>query len=113
MAERLRGRQRVVVARSVHPEYREVLKTYAKNSGLCVEEIPFSASGTVDAKALRASLKDDVAAVVVQSPNFFGVNESHAPLAESPHASGALFVAVVAGSVFLSLVQPPPEAYNV
>src|ERR1700694_3443548 len=62
MAERLTGRRRVLVARSVHPEYREVLKTYAKNSGLRVEEIPFTANGTVDAKALRAALKDDGAA---------------------------------------------------
>src|SRR5215467_7490983 len=54
MAERLTGRRRVLVARSVHPEYREVLKTYAKNSGLRIEEIPFTTSGTVDAKTLQA-----------------------------------------------------------
>src|SRR5712664_2695933 len=82
MAERLTGRHRVVVARSLHPEYRQVLKTYAKNSGLRVEEIPFTTSGTVDAEALQAALKDDVAAVVVQSPNFFGVIESYAMLAD-------------------------------
>src|ERR1700737_2851058 len=73
MAERLTGRSRVLVARSLHPEYRAVLKTYAKNSGLHVEEIPFASNGTLDLKILQASLKDDVAAVVVQSPNFFGV----------------------------------------
>src|SRR5271169_2728857 len=73
MAERVTGRRRVLVARSVHPEYREVLRTYAKNSGLQVEEIGYGASGTLDQKALQAALKDDVAAVVVQSPNFFGV----------------------------------------
>src|SRR5438309_8041030 len=72
MAERLTGRHRVLVARSVHPEYREVLKTYAKNSGLRIEEVPFTASGTVDVKALQSALKDDAAAVVAQSPNFFG-----------------------------------------
>src|SRR5205807_2930992 len=71
MAERLTRRRRVLVARSVHPEYRDVLKTYAKNSGLRVEEIPFTTSGTVDAKALHATVKDDVGAVVVQSRNFF------------------------------------------
>src|SRR5262249_27365580 len=49
MAERLTGRTRVLVARSVHPEYREVLKTYAKNSGLQIEEIGYTASGTLDA----------------------------------------------------------------
>src|SRR5207302_6370912 len=82
MAERLTGRRRVLVARSVHPEYREVLKTYAKNSGLRIEEIPFTASGTMDTKVLQGALKDDVAAVVVQSPNFFGVIESYAPLVD-------------------------------
>src|SRR5580765_4844580 len=56
MAERLTGRTRVLVARSVHPEYREVLKTYARNSGLHVEEISYTMSGTLDAKALKTAL---------------------------------------------------------
>src|SRR5437879_9654496 len=95
MAERLTGRRRVLVARSVHPEYREVLKTYAKNSGLRVEEIPFTANGTVDAKALQAALKDDAAAVVVQSPNFFGVIETLETLAEAVHTSGGMLVVAI------------------
>ena len=63
MAERLTGRQRVLVARSMHPEYREVLKTYAKNSGLQVEEIGYTVHGTADETALKCALKEDVAAV--------------------------------------------------
>src|SRR5947207_3285647 len=110
MAERLTGRQRVLVARSVHPEYRDVLKTYAKNSGLRVEEIPFTASGTVDANALQAAVKDDVAAVVVQSPNFFGVIESYPPLVDVTHTAGAMFVVAIAEGVSLGLVRPPAEA---
>jgi glycine dehydrogenase subunit 1 len=110
MAERLTGRQRVLVARSVHPEYREVMRTYAKNSGLQVEEIAFTASGTLDANALKAALKDDVAAVVVQSPNFFGVIETHAALAGAAHASGAMYVVAIAEGVSLGLVHPPAEA---
>src|ERR1700690_2918997 len=66
MAERITGRRRVLVARSVHPEYRDVLNTHAQHSGLFVEEIPFSAKGTLDEQALQSALKDDVAAVVVQ-----------------------------------------------
>src|SRR6202044_2811011 len=53
MAERLTGRRRILVARSLHPEYRDVLKTYAKNSGLQVEEIGYGANGTLDQKALQ------------------------------------------------------------
>src|ERR1700736_5476270 len=92
MAERLTGKRRMLIARSVHPEYRDVLKTYAKNSGLQVEEIAYSADGTIDRKALQASLKDDVAAAVVQSPNFFGAIEPVAQLADGVHAAGALLV---------------------
>src|SRR6202162_4225390 len=52
MAERLTGRGRVLVARSLHPEYRAVLRTYARNCGLTLEEIPCAKDGCLDAKAL-------------------------------------------------------------
>ena len=110
MAERVTGRSRVLVARSLHPEYRDVLKTYAKNSGLHVEEIPFGAHGTLDQKALQSLIRDDVAAVVVQSPNFFGAIESVPALADSVHPSGALLVVAITEGVSLGLVRPPAEA---
>ncbi len=53
MAERLTGRHRVLVARSVHPEYRDVLRTYAKHSGLKVEEISYTSAGTLDVEGLQ------------------------------------------------------------
>jgi glycine dehydrogenase subunit 1 len=110
MAERITGRNRVLVARSLHPEYRDVLKTYAKNSGLHVEEIPFGDNGTLDQKTLQSSVKDDVAAVVVQSPNFFGAIESVPVLADAAHSCGALLVVTVTEGVSLGLVRPPAEA---
>jgi glycine dehydrogenase subunit 1 len=110
MAERLTGRRRILVARSLHPEYREVLKTYAKNSGLRIEEIPFTAAGTVDTEVLQNTLKDDVAAVVAQSPNFFGAIESYATLAEAAHSVAAMFVVAIAEGVSLGLLRPPAEA---
>jgi glycine dehydrogenase subunit 1 len=110
MAERLTRKRRVLVARSVHPEYRDVLKTYAKNSALRVQEIPFTAKGTVDDNALQSALSDDVCAVVVQSPNFFGAIESIALLAESAHAHGALLVVAIAEGVSLGVLKPPAEA---
>jgi glycine dehydrogenase subunit 1 len=110
MAERVTGRRRVLIARSVHPEYREVLKTYAKNSGLKLEEISFTATGATDAKELQAAISDDVCAVVVQSPNFFGVIESIAPLAQSAHACGALLVVAITEALSLGVLRPPSEA---
>jgi glycine dehydrogenase subunit 1 len=110
MAERLTGRQRVLVARSVHPEYRDVLRTYAKNSGLHVEELPFSATGTLDTNALKSALKDDVCAVVVQSPNFFGAIEELQLVAEMARREGALLVVAITEALSLGLVRPPEEA---
>src|SRR5271165_2868528 len=110
MAERLTDRQRVLVARSLHPEYRDVLRTYAKHSGLKVEEIPYAQSGTIDVRALQSALADDVCAVVVQSPNFFGAIESLEPIAKAAHSSGALLVAAVAEALSLGVITPPVEA---
>jgi glycine dehydrogenase subunit 1 len=110
MAERLTGRHRVLVARSVHPEYRQVLTTYAKNLGIVLEEISFSNSGQLDRAALTPEKLKDAAAVVVQSPNFFGVLEELAPLADTAHASGALLITTITEPVSLGIVRPPAEA---
>jgi len=110
MAERITNRQRVLVARSLHPEYRDVLKTYAKHSGLHVEEIPFNRNGSVDQRALQSEIRDDVAAVVLQSPNFFGAIEPVAQVADSVRASGALLVVAITEGVSLGVLRPPAEA---
>ena len=110
MAERVTGRHRVLIARSLHPEYRDVLRTYARNSGLQVEEVPFTKHGTLDQTALRSALKDDVAAIAVQSPNFFGAIEPVPELAEMAHSCSALLLAVVTEGVSLGIVRPPAEA---
>jgi glycine dehydrogenase subunit 1 len=110
MAERLTDRRRVLVARSLHPEYRHVLRTYARNCGLQIEEISYAADGTLDREALHGALRDDVAAVVVQSPNFFGVIEETAELASAVHGTGALLVVAITEGVSLGLLKPPAEA---
>ncbi len=110
MAERITGRKRILVARSLHPEYRDVMKTYARNSGLAIEELPYEKTGTLDTGALQRTLRNDVAAVVVQSPNFFGAIENPAELAAAVHAAGALLVVAITEGVSLGLLQPPAEA---
>src|ERR1700683_4100624 len=76
MAVRVTGRHHAVVARSVHPEYREVMATYAKHQGLPSTLVDYNPeTGRVDLGALDAAVSADTAAILVQSPNFFGVVE--------------------------------------
>ena len=110
MAERLTHRRRVLVARSLHPEYRQVLATYARNLDLQIEEIGFTASGQIDTAALSAAMNAETAAVLVQSPNFFGVIEPVAQIAQIAHGADALAVVAIAEAVSLGIVRPPAEA---
>jgi glycine dehydrogenase subunit 1 len=110
MAERITNRHTVLIARSVHPEYRQVAHTYAKNLGLEVEEIGFTESGQIDRSKLTKEKLAKVAAVVVQSPNFFGVLEDVPGLAQTAHADGALLVTAITEAVSLGLVKPPVDA---
>src|ERR1700746_538223 len=110
MAERITGRHRVLVARSVHPEYRQVLATYARNLGLEIEELQYTQSGQIDRSSLTPAKLADAAAVIVQTPNFFGVLEEIPALATAAHASGALVVATITEPVSLGIVRPTVEA---
>jgi glycine dehydrogenase subunit 1 len=111
MAARLTGRRRAIVARSVHPEYREVLRTYAKHQGMPVEEFGYlPEAGTIDLEDLERKMDDSTAAVIVQSPNFFGIVDRVKAAGEIAHRRGALLVLVFTEAVSLGLLQPPAEA---
>jgi glycine dehydrogenase subunit 1 len=111
MAIRATGRSRVLAARSVHPEYREVLRTYAKFQGMPVDEFGFDAeSGLLDIADLTKKISKDTAAVIIQSPNFFGIVENVRQAAEIAHANGALLVVVFSEAVSLGIVEPPRDA---
>src|SRR5436853_3891062 len=110
MAVRLTGRQSVVVARAVHPEYREVLATYAHHQGLPIASVPFSDSGRIDLEELGRSVTAQTACVLIQSPNFFGTIEDVRGIAELAHKSGALLVVSIAEAVSLGIVEPPRQA---
>lgn len=111
MAVRITGRHRVLAARNVHPEYREVLRTYAQHQGMPVEEFEYDAeSGAISLENLEGKLGDDVAAVIIQSPNFFGVVEQVKQTAELVHKHGALLVVVFTEAVSLGLLEPPRDA---
>ncbi len=110
MAVRLTGRRSVVVAKSLHPEYREVLATYAHHQNLPTTTVPFTDAGRLDLKALEKSISQETACVLIQSPNFFGIIEEAATVAELAHKRGAKLVISIAEAISLGVVEPPRQA---
>ena len=110
MAVRVTGRNAAVIARTVHPEYREVLGTYAQHQGIPTTEVSYGKDGRINLAALDAAITADTACVLIQSPNFFGTIEDVAAVAEIVHAKGALLIVSVAEAVSLGIVKPPREA---
>ena len=106
LCAKMSNRTKIIVARSVHPEYRQVVNTYSWANGYTVVEIPYAPSGQIDLNALQNELDDQVAAVLVQSPNFFGVIEGIVPLTDAAHNKGALLVAGFTDGTSLGVLQP-------
>lgn len=101
-------REKVLVLQTVHPEYREVMKTYLPPRGVELVEIPYK-DGVADLSALEAALlQEDIAGVLIQNPNFFGCVEKAEEIAQLAHAKGALVVMVV-NPVSLGLLKSPGE----
>jgi glycine dehydrogenase subunit 1 len=111
MAIRATRRDRVLVARSVHPHYAATARTYLDEARFAIDEIPSLPDGTTDLAALERLLAEPghpVAGVLVAHPNVFGCLEPMAEVARLAHAAGALLVAVVE-PVSLAVLAPPGE----
>jgi len=110
MACRLTRRDRVVVSSAVHPQVRQVLRTYCSGPGIEVVEVGADlaegGSGLTPAEAVEGLLDETVACLVVQQPNFFGGVEPVRVLAEAAHAAGAQLVAMVEPTSLAILEAP-------
>jgi glycine dehydrogenase subunit 1 len=108
LAERVvRNRKKVVIAKSVHPQYTETVRTYVQNLGIEIVEVGWTNDGRIDTIALREACTSDVFAVAVQSPNFIGVIEDYDVVAQIADAAGAVKIAVVAEATSLGILTPP------
>ena len=109
MAHRINKKNRFLIADTVHPEYRAVVNTYAKNLGIQIGRIGYATNGAVDLDRLEQQIGDDVAAVVVQSPNFFGTIEHTHEIAELAHKRGALAIVNISEAISLGILKPPGQ----
>ncbi len=107
MAERVTRRKKVITSSAVHPEYLEVVDTYVQHYGIDFHRVPTDeATGLISAEGLDA-LDDQTAALVVQSPNFFGCVEDVSALAERAHAVGALLIVAVTEAISFGFLRSP------
>jgi glycine dehydrogenase subunit 1 len=104
MAERVTKRSKVVASAAIHPQYLEVAHTYVQHAGIELEHAPFDSE---TGQTLVDSIDDRTAAIVVQSPNFFGCIEDVEILAESAHANGALLIVAVTEAISLGVLRSP------
>ena len=108
-ANRRSKSSRILMPRAVNPTYRSCVDAIAGNQGLRFEEVAFDpASGQTPVDALARYEGEDVTAIVIQQPNFFGVLEDVDRLTDWGHARGALVIAVV-NPTSLALLKPPGE----
>jgi len=109
MGRSINERTKVLVPATLHPEYRQVLATYLKNSGMTIHTIPMK-GGVCDPAAVTDGDEQDVSSVVVQSPNFLGCVEDVKAVAAAAHRLGALCIACV-DPISLALLLPPGECH--
>lgn len=107
MANRINRRKKVIVSQAIHPEYRAVLETYLKSTGLLLETVAFGTSGQTALDAL--TVDDQTAAIIVQSPNFFGCVEDLTLAADKAHKAGALLISVTTEPISWGLLRSPGD----
>ena len=109
MANRINRRSEFLVSRAIHPEYRSVVNTYTKGSKFDLKEVPYTETGGTDLEFILKNLTENTAAVVLQSPNFFGTVEGYARLTETLSKNGTLLIVAVAEALSLGILKPPGQ----
>ena len=107
MAERVTRSSKVISSAAVHPQYLEVVNTYVQHAGIDFELAKFDEKTGLTGAALAAAVDDQTAALVVQSPNFFGCIEDLKALADAAHAKGALLIVAITEAMSLGLLKSP------
>ncbi len=109
MCHRVHGRDQVVLAGAVHPEYVETARTYLRNMGLELVVVPHGPDGRVDEGALRSALGARTSSVAVQSPNALGVIERLDRISAAARTHDAPTIAVVAEPYSFGMLRGPGE----
>ena len=110
MAERVTRRSKVIACGAIHPEYMDVVRTYVQHAGIDLEVAGVDPNTGRASNEFEALLDDKTAAIVVQSPNFFGCIEDVQALADKAHAAGALLILAITESISMGLLRSPADS---
>lgn len=109
-AYHIRKGEKFLVAKTLHPEYYQVILTYTKPLGIKLIQIPYTSEGTCDLNQLEEKMDKKVTGVIVQNPNFFGYLEKTKEIEKIVHRFNSLYI-VSCDPISLGLLSPPGE-YN-
>jgi len=109
MAHRINKKSEYLIASSVHPEYRQTVETYLRGANHQLVNVPYDSTGKTDLEFILQNLNNRVSAVVLQSPNFFGIVEEYEELGKELAEQDILLIVVVAEPLSLGILKPPGE----
>ena len=109
MAHRINKKSEYLIASSVHPEYRQTVETYLRGTNHQLVNVPYDSTGKTDLEFILQNLNNRVSAVVLQSPNFFGIVEEYEELGKELAEQDILLIVVVAEPLSLGILKPPGE----
>jgi glycine dehydrogenase subunit 1 len=111
MAQRIIKRKKILLSQAIHPEYRKVIETYVDPDQQGLILVPYKKEdGRTDEKRLLDLLDGEVSAVVIQSPNFFGVVEDPQRIGKEVHQAGGLMIAGFSEAIAYGILTPPGES---
>jgi len=109
MAIRLTNRKEVILSQTIHPEYRQTLETYLKNLDVNIKMAPFTKGGLSDFNWIEKEISSQCAAILIQSPNFFGAIEDTESFSTLAHKNGSLQIVSVVEPISLGILKSPGE----
>jgi len=108
MSLRLTHKNKIIVSNLLHPHYKETVKTYLAPHQPEIIDLPYK-NGLIDIEKLKTLLDENVASVIIQSPNFFGGIENMAEISEIVHSKSVLLINVIIESMSLGILKAPGE----
>ncbi len=107
LAWRVTRKNRFLIAKSIHPEYLQTIRTYVKNLGITIETIAWDDTGRVSKEDFDKKYNEEVGGILIQSPNFFGIIEDYSWIKDKIGENKTLLITAIAEPLSLGILKPP------